>query len=247
MDKRAFIKHVKSWDFNTVSRALAQDPQLASYVDKNGKSPLHHCAGVSLLESGLPARSSIETAMALLSGAADVNAVRIIIDDGQEFHATPLWYAVAWGKNIELARCLLEHNAQPDKNALRSAIWDQDLWIADLLLSFGGNIDTEIHQQTPLLETVKAKRMKLLGWLVGNGARINFQDGQGYSALYYAVKRNHNLKQVAELLQLGADPDLKARDGATPLSLARKLGKAKLTKLLEETQDGTVVQTSNSR
>ena len=134
-----------------------------------------------------------------------------------------------------LARCLLEHNAQPDDNAVRSVIWDQDLGIANLLLSFGGNIDTEIHQQTPLLETVKAKRMKLLGWLVGNGARINFQDGQGYSALHYAVKRNHNLKQVAELLRLGADPDLKARDGATPLSLACKLGKTKLKRLLEET------------
>jgi ankyrin repeat protein len=135
-----------------------------------------------------------------------------------------------------LARCLLEHQAQPDDNAVRSAIWDQDLEIANMLLSFGANIDAEIHQQTPLLETVKAKRMKLLGWLVGNGARINFQDGKGYSALHYAMKRNHNLKQVAELLQLGADPDLKAQDGATPLSLSRKLGKTKLTKLLEGTQ-----------
>jgi ankyrin repeat protein len=237
VQKRLFIKQVRDWNATAVGNALKEEPELARYVDDIGKSPLHHCAGMNALESKQDVASSVATAEALISSGADVNAVRIIIDDGEEFRATPLWYAVAWGKNVTLARCLLDHQAKPDDNTVRSAIWDQDLEIANLLLSFGANIDTEIHQQTPLLETVKAKRMKLVGWLVGNGARINFQDGEGYSALHYAVKRNHNLKQVAELLQLGANPDLKAKDGATPLSLSRKLGKTKLTKLVEETRE----------
>jgi ankyrin repeat protein len=237
VQKRLFIKQVRDWNATTVGNALKEEPELARYVDDIGKTPLHHCAGMNALETTHDVASSVATAEALISSGADVNAVRIIIDDGDEFRATPLWYAIAWGKNPALTRFLLKQGARPDDNAVRSAIWDQDLEIANLLLSFGGNIDAEIHHQTPLLETVKAKRMKPLDWLVGNGARINFQDGQGYSALHYAVKRNHNLKQVAELLQLGADPDLKGKDGATPLSLARKLGKTKLTKLLEETRE----------
>lgn len=234
MDKRLFIKHVRNWDFEPVSKALTEDAQLANYVDQIGKTPLHHCAGVNPLEAGLKVRNSIETAGALLSAGADVNAVRIIIDDGEEFHATPLWYAVAWGKNVDLACFLLEHDAQPDDNAVRSAIWDEDLAISKLLLSFGGNIDPVIHQETPLLQTTKAKRFKLLDWLVMNGADINFQDAPGYTALHYGVKRNHNLAQMEQLLRHGADPKLKARDGTTPLSIAKRLGKEKLAALLQK-------------
>ena len=236
MEKRLFIKQVRNWNTAAVRDTLEVEPELARYVDGTGKTTLHHCAGVNALDSKQDVECSVATAEALVSAGADVNAVRIIIDDGEEFRATALWYAIAWGKNPALTRFLLERGARPDGNAVRSAIWDQDLEIANLLLSFDANIDAEIHQQTPLLETVKAKRMKLLGWLVGNGARINFQDGLGYSALHYSVKRNHSLKQVAELLHLGADPILKAKDGTTPLSLARKLGKGKLTKLLEESE-----------
>ena len=233
MQKRLFIKQVRDWNASAVGNALKEEPELARYVDDIGKTPLHHCAAMNTLESKHDVASSVATAEALISSGADVNAVRIIIDDGEEFRATPLWYAIAWGKNPALTRFLLKQGARPDDNAVRSAIWDQDLEIANLLLSFGANIDAEIHQQTPLLETVKSKRMKLLGWLVGNGARINFQDDQGYSALHYAVKRNH-LKQVAELLQLGADPELKGKDGATPLSLARKLGRQNLQSCLKK-------------
>ena len=237
MDRRTFIRHVRTWDAHEITKALSDEPHLASHVDTIGKTPLHHCAGINARQIGQDVVRSIATATALMSAGADVNAVRIIIDGNEEFRATPLWYAIAWGKNPRLARFLLEHQAQPDDNAIRSAIWDQDLETAKLLLSFGGNIDQEIRQQTPLLETVKAKRFKMLDWLVKNGARINFQDGQGYSALHYALKRNHNFKQIEQLLCLGADPQLKARDGATPLSLAKRLGKTKLATLLEEFVD----------
>lgn len=232
MDKRAFIKHVRNWEFATVRTALAKDPTLAVHVDKSGKQPLHHCAGINLADTKLPAANSLKTATALLNSGADINAVRIIIDNGEEFQATPLWYAVAWGKNFELTKLFLTAGAQPE-GCMWAVAWAEDERTADLLHSFGAEVDPVFHNQTPLLEIVKAKRFGLLSWLVAKGANINFQDPNGYSALHFAIKRNHNLAQIKELLRLGGNPSLRARDGTTPISLAKKLGKSRVVQLLE--------------
>jgi uncharacterized protein len=232
LDKRAFIKRVRSWESASVKLALRQEPSFATYKDQIGKTPLHHCAEINPQKFGLKVADSLKTARALLAAGADVNAIRVIIDDGEEFYASPLWYAVAWGKNPDLAHLLLENKARPDHNAVGSAIWDQDFRMAALLHSHGGNIDHEFRGETPLLRTVKAKRLKLLKWLIDNGADINFQDGKGYTALHYAANGNHTLAQAEALLQCGAKPKLKAKDGSTAISLSEAKGKAKLAQLL---------------
>ena len=79
---------------------------------------------------------------------------------------------------------------------------------------------------------MKSKRLGLLRWFVKNGANINFQDPDGYSPLYWAVKREHNLALVRELLEYGADPNLKGNDGQTRVSLAVAKGKTKLAAIL---------------
>jgi uncharacterized protein len=232
VDKRAFIKSVRNWEASVVEKALSREPQLAASLDQIGKTPLHHCAGINPREALLPVRNSIKTATALIGAGADVNAVRVISDEGEEFLATVLWYAVAWGKNIELARFLLENKAHPDNNSIRSAIWDQDLKMAELLISFGADVDPVVGKETPLLQVIRAKRLQLLEWLIDNGADINFQDREGYTALHHAVKGTHTLAQVKELLKYGASPALKAKDGSSPISLARAKGKTKLVALL---------------
>jgi ankyrin repeat protein len=176
VDKRSFIDSVRTWDWRAVEKALGEEPSLAEYTDQNGMAPLHHCARTNPNKSGLKVRDSVKTAQALISRGADPNKIRIIVDEEDRFPATPLWFAVAWGKNPTLARLLLENGATADDNAVWSAIWDQDLEMAKLLSSYGGNIDVVINGQTPLLATVKAKRLKLLKWLVTNGANINFRD-----------------------------------------------------------------------
>lgn len=234
MDKQAFIQNVRNWQADAVETALASDLSLGNYTDKIGKTPLHHCAEIDATKFHLSVDDSLKTARALLSAGADVNAVRIIIDDGEEFHATPLWYAVAWGKNFELAQFLLTNAARPDDNAVGAAIWDQDLRMAALLRSHGARVDAPFRHETPLLRTVKARRLMLLKWLVDNGAQINFQDDQGYTALHHAAKGTHTLTQVEELLQYGANPALEARDGSTAISLATDRGRTKLVALLEK-------------
>src|SRR6266576_2570985 len=161
MDKRTFIKAARNWDWRAVDTAVAKEPSLARHVDQGGKTPLHHCAEIDPRKARLKVSDSIATAKVLLDAGADVNAARVIMDEGEEFLATPLWYAVAWGKNLALARMLLETGAHPDNNAVGAAIWDQDLTMAELLRSHGGEIDHVFRAETPLLRTVKAKRLRL--------------------------------------------------------------------------------------
>jgi len=231
MDKRAFIKSVRNWEFAAVKSALACDPTLSSYKDQNGKAALHHCSEINAAKAGLPVASSVKTARLLISAGADVNAVRIIIDEGEEFHARPLWYAVAWGKNLELARFLLDSGAEPNA-CMWAAVWDQDLMMAKLLHSRGAEIDPVSHDETPLLLAVKSNRLKLLDWLIDNGADINFQDRNGYSGLHHAIRRKYPAAQVETLLDRGANPTLEAKDGSTPISLATVQGRTRLVSLL---------------
>ena len=233
LHKRTFIQNVRNWQSGAVDAALANDPSLANYSDKIGKTPLHHCAEINARKFRLSVDDSLKTAQVLLRAGAAVNCIRIIVDDGEEFQATPLWYAVAWGKNYDLARLLLESGAQPDDHAVGSAIWDQDLRIAELLRTMGAKIDHVFRGETPLLRNVKARRLKLLKWLIDHGAEINFQDPDGYSALHYAARGSHTLAQVEELLAYGARPQLKAKDGNTPITLAEAKGKSRLVKLLK--------------
>jgi ankyrin repeat/SAM/basic leucine zipper domain-containing protein 1 len=233
MDRRSFIKSVKNWDAVSVESALVDDPRLSRYADQTGRTPLHHCAEVNPKKVHLDVADSIKTAKALLSAGADVNATRIIMDEGKPFYASPLWYAVAWGKNFELARFLLENGAVPDDNATRSAIWDEDLRMAELLRLHGADIDAHLPDGTPLLQNVKSKRFRLISWLVSHGANINFQDERGYTALRYAVESRHTLAQVEELLRCGADARLEAKDGHTPASRAKSLGRPRLVPILE--------------
>ena len=231
MDKKTFIKWVRNWDSDAVNSAVAMDPSLSTYKDRNGKAALHHCAETNARKTGLNVADSIKTARALIAAGADVNVLRIIVDEGEEFHARPLWYAVAWGKNFELAGFLLDNGANPN-DCMFAAVWDENLRMAKLLISHGAEIDPVAQGETPLLMTIKSRRLNLLDLLISSGANINFQDGQGYSGLHYAVKRKFTLPHVKLLLDHGANPGLKATDTTTPISLAASQGRTKLAALL---------------
>jgi ankyrin repeat protein len=231
MDKRKFIRLVRDWKAEEVNAALGRQPELVNFTDERGKTPLQHCSEINAVKTGLDVNRSIETAAALLAAGADINAVRIIVDEGEEFHATALWYAVAWGSNSKLAGFLLEKGADPE-NCMWAATWNQDQTTAQALLKHGAKIDPVFHGETPLLQIIMAKRFALLRWLVDHGADINFQDQKGYSPLHYAVKRDHTLAQVVMLLKLGANPNLSAKDGHSPITLAMARKKPRLVELL---------------
>lgn len=231
MDKSSFIGLVRAWRVNEVREALAEKPSFATMVEASGMSPLHHCAKIDLKKSGSRAQDSIKIARALLDAGADLNLVRLIPDDGELFHATALWYAVAWGQNPKLARFLLDHGSEPN-HCLWAASWAQDLELTRLLLEHGAEVDPVFHGDTPLLGILKVHRLKCAPLLIESGADINYRDPDGYTALHHAVKKKFTLKRIRELLDLGADPGVKNAAGETPAEMAMRLGQPGAAKLL---------------
>jgi ankyrin repeat protein len=91
-----------------------------------------------------------------------------------------------------------------------------------------------VHGETPLLQIIKARRLRLMDWLIANGADINFQDARGYSALHHAISRKFTAVQVKMLLDRSANPLSRANDGSTAISLAKDQSRPKLVALLQE-------------
>lgn len=230
MTRKAFFELAQRWQANEVRAALAEEPALALAVEPSGMTALHRCARAALSEDGPPAAAAVETARALLAAGADVNAVRAIDDDGEIFHATPLWYALAWGHNRELIHFLVQSGASA-KGCVWAVAFQEDIAMADLLRPRGLELDALYGGKTALLESVIGKRFQAVDWLLAHGANPNLGDEEGWTPLHHAVKRGHSTERIARLLAYGASPDVRALDGSTPLALARSLGKRRLVEL----------------
>ena len=67
---------------------------------------------------------------------------------------------------------------------------------------------------------------------MGEGAEVDVQDHQGWTALMYATARGHE-ETVQALLAAGADLKAKNQEGETAHDLASKQGKTEIAELLK--------------
>ena len=90
-----------------------------------------------------------------------------------------------------------------------------------LLIAAGGdpNHVTEEGNMTPLISATVLENTDIVKALVENGAKVNWQDDNGDTALMYAVY-NFSYKSAKILIDAGADPYLANRDGYTPAESA---------------------------
>ena len=84
-----------------------------------------------------------------------------------------------------------------------------------LIKTAGVNI-LDGEARTPLINAVSRGKAEVISWLLENGAEIDQQDRDGWSALHYAVSGKH-VDFAANLLQRGANVGLKDVYGNTPL------------------------------
>ena len=57
-----------------------------------------------------------------------------------KWKATPVWWCLAWGRNLSLAEHLLKLGATPDY-AMFATCWNNDVAALDLLLKYGALVD----------------------------------------------------------------------------------------------------------
>lgn len=224
--KTKFFEAVRKGRADEVAAAIDAHPELVSITDNAGRTPLHICAG-RLVANAKHAAAAVATAKALVKAGADVNAIQSIVDDGEVFPATALWYALAWGRNRPLAAYLLRCNADPNHCMFALAFAD-DLPAAKLVRRHGAAIDEVFGGETPLIYAMRHRRAKFGEWLLREGADVSVADRKGLTALHHAVRRRLPVSTLRMLLARGANARAISNDGVAVGQLATRSQKSLL-------------------
>jgi ankyrin repeat protein len=120
------------------------------------------------------------------------------MDDEGEFRATPLWYAVARGKNPELVRFLLARGADASP-CLWAVVWRDDAALCRELLAARPQLNLRGHGETPLFYAARLRRLKTLALLLAAGADPTIPDWRGRDAVAIARARRLPAEIVARL------------------------------------------------
>ena len=161
----------------------------------------------------------------------NIKLLQDVINEGFDVNESvrtvqPLMWACRTG-NLEQIKILLDAGA--DVNALSSegmtpldyACLSESGEAVKLLIAAGGDPDhvTEEGNMTPLISATVLENTDIVKALVENGAKVNWQDDNGDTALMYAVY-NFSYKSAKILIDAGADPYLANREGYTPAESA---------------------------
>lgn len=198
MSKTALFDAAKRWDAAQVARLATDSPDLVKATDPRGRTALHLCAGRAVESANDPAKAAIATATALLEAGADLDAVQEIADDGEIFPATPLWYAVARGKNLPLVKALLKAGANPD-HCLWAAAWANDAAMIKALLKAGSRTELRFAGETPLVYAARLGREAVIPDLVRANASLAARDAKGMTPLDHALRKRLSDKTVVAL------------------------------------------------
>ncbi len=188
MSRTALFKAASEWEAATVARLVFADPTLVQARDKRGRTAQHVCANRRWDGRVDTAEASIATMRALLAAGGDIDVVQEIADDGEIFRATPLWYSVAWGRNLPLIKDLLRRGANPDW-CLFAVVWANDAPLARMLLKAGSKTELKFSGETPLHYAARLGREPVINELVAAGADIRAGDSKGKTPLEYVRKK----------------------------------------------------------
>lgn len=210
---------VKALDTDAVVAGLKARPDLLHHADERGRNWLHLCASIDAGKRGGDPAAAIPLAAALLESGIDVNAAAFT--EGT-WRATPLWYAVARGNNIDLARYLLSAGSTPE-HCLWAAAYNEDVDMIALLVDAGAHLEAVAEQETPLLHAVKYSRFRGAEALLKAGADPDYRDVRGMTALHYMLRKNSDIRHFHTFAAHGARGDIADRDGRTASAmLSRK-------------------------
>lgn len=177
---------------------------------ETGKTALMHWAAGGLADQ----------VAALLSRGADPNKVDV---DGD----SALYYAASNG-HAEVVRMLLAQGGDLAREgasgpALLAAASGGHGEVVAELLDRGDDVNRAFRGRTPLMTASSQGDDELVRKLVQYGAKVDAEDLDGDTALYYAASKRR-ASTVNLLLRLGASPDPRSgASGQTPLTIAASL------------------------
>jgi hypothetical protein len=217
VSKSSLNESVRAFRWQEVGDALAARPDLLNVVDEKGRNWLHHCC-----RSPLAARDSADSIITAdmlmrLGLGLDAPAFR----EG-EWQATPLWFAISWGRNLPLAEHLLKLGANPNF-CLFAASWNGDRAAIRLLLDHGADIeDGAARGETPLLGAVAWSRFGPAEELLLAGADPDWRNPKGATALHMMLKKGSAPEHFQLFARHGARGDIPDAEGRTAVEILRR-------------------------
>lgn len=210
---------VRRFQWRDAADALEEDPAVLEVRDARGRNWLHICCSVNPEPRKLAVADSIRTADVLLDAGLALNAEAF--REGT-WKATPLWYAVGRGENLDLARHLLERGSDPN-HCLWAASFRSNLEAIRMLVAAGADIDAVAEQETPFLGAVKSSHFDAAEVLLELGANIDFTDPNGMTALHYMLKKHSDERHFRMMMRFHPRGDIPNPDGVTAAAImARK-------------------------
>jgi uncharacterized protein len=209
--KTSILAAVKALAWRDVADGLDEAPELIRFRDSSGRSWLHLCCGRPIMKDRGKTLASIKLAKLLLQRGLDLNEAAFT--EG-EWRATPLWYAIAFGRNHALAKYLLGRGADPN-HCLWAAAFNRDVVAIKLLAKHGALIDPVAEDASPFLFAVQWSHFEAAEALLKLGADVNFQSSRRVTALHCMLKKNSASKHFRMLLKYRPRGDLTDAHGKT--------------------------------
>ena len=180
----------------------------------------------------------------------DVAEIERLVADGERINIqdsnsrTPLHVAV-YRKHHDAARALLRLGANPNAfdaqryDILTIAAVHNDIEMLKIALEGGASARnvTTFADGTALGAAAHLGHVEVVRILIAHKAPLDHVNGRGWTALHEAVVLGNggpnHVATVEALVKAGADPDIKDRQGATPLTYARQRRYQEMIKILE--------------
>ena len=214
-DPKAFFDAIRAGDAVKVRELLANDHELVNAKTERGFSPVavaayNHQAGV--LDVILAHRPAMTVQDAALAG--DLKRV---------------WELVS--KDPKLVSDVSSPDGFPP---LALAAYAGRTEVVTFLLSKGA----DLHFSAPgigfnaLTGAVSESHAEVVKILVKAGANVNYMYEGEEAAVLVTAAANGNPEIVKTLLDAGADPNIRTKDGKTPLAMAVEKGKSEIAEML---------------
>jgi ankyrin repeat protein len=215
ISKTAMLTLVKELRWKEARDGFAEKPDLLRIRDKRGRTWLHVACAVNVDKRRAALRNSIRMAEVLLDLGLDINDAAFTEEN---FKATPLWYTIAFGKNIPLAKFLLSRGSDPNY-CMFAAAYNDDAAALHLLAEHGAEIDSVSEGCTPFLGAIQWSHFKAAEELLKLGANPDYQDSKGTTALHCMLKKGSDKKHLRLILSYGARTDIPDKAGVTAAAI----------------------------
>ena len=222
MSKARIFEAVKTLDLEATKALLEAKPALLTATDRQGRTLLHLACAADCESLRVPEAESARMVNFLLDRGLEID-----FPIGRD-KVTPLFAAVARGRNPTLVKLLLKRGANVRSapgGGLFAAAWWNDVENLELLIRAGAQIDIVVGV-TPFLAAWCWGKFDAAKVLALSGANVNYQDSKGRTALLHGVEKEMDPVMLTWLVKHGASPDIADRDGITArLKASRKRDK----------------------